>query len=130
MTAELITLNIQKRQQWRVWLRKHHASSPGVWLTFHKGHKGVESLPYEDLVREALCFGWVDSLIKRLDDDRLCDPSHAAQPDEQVVGHQPQTLERTQDGRPSCGARPRQRSYGEQVFAETHRPGTANVRCK
>jgi len=70
MTAELITLNIQKRQQWRVWLRKHHASSPGVWLTFHKGHKGVESLPYEDSVREALCFGWVDSLIKRLDDDR------------------------------------------------------------
>ena len=35
-----------------------------------QGHKGVESLPYEDSVREALCFGWVDSLIKRLDDDR------------------------------------------------------------
>src|SRR5260370_17454239 len=64
------TLDIRKRQKWRTWLRRHHASSPGVWLTFHRDHTGVESLPYEDSVREALCFGWVDSLIKRLDDDR------------------------------------------------------------
>ena len=37
---------------------------------FYKAHTGVKSIPYEDVVREALCFGWVDSLIKRLDDDR------------------------------------------------------------
>jgi uncharacterized protein YdeI (YjbR/CyaY-like superfamily) len=37
---------------------------------FHKRHTGVKSLPYEDAVREALCFGWIDSLVKRLDDDR------------------------------------------------------------
>jgi len=37
---------------------------------FYKDHTGVKSIPYEDSVREALCFGWVDSLIKRLDDDR------------------------------------------------------------
>ena len=37
---------------------------------FYKRHTGVKSIPYEDMVREALCFGWVDSLIKRLDDDR------------------------------------------------------------
>ena len=37
---------------------------------FHKDHTGVKSIPYEDTVREALCFGWIDSLIKRLDDDR------------------------------------------------------------
>jgi uncharacterized protein YdeI (YjbR/CyaY-like superfamily) len=36
----------------------------------HKQHTGVASLPLEDLVREALCFGWIDSLVKRLDDDR------------------------------------------------------------
>jgi uncharacterized protein YdeI (YjbR/CyaY-like superfamily) len=41
-----------------------------VWLVFHKAHTGVKSIPYEDTVREALCFGWIDSLIKRLDDDR------------------------------------------------------------
>ncbi|HEV8348507.1 MAG TPA: YdeI/OmpD-associated family protein [Vicinamibacterales bacterium] len=67
---ELPTLDIRNRREWRAWLGKHHASSPGIWLVFHKGHTGVKSIPYEDSVREALCFGWIDSLIKRLDDDR------------------------------------------------------------
>src|SRR3989338_3485449 len=70
MTAELMTLQVRSRRQWRAWLAKHHTSSPGVWLVFHKAHTGVKSIPYEDTVREALCFGWIDSLIKRLDDDR------------------------------------------------------------
>jgi uncharacterized protein YdeI (YjbR/CyaY-like superfamily) len=38
---------------------------------FHKAHTGVKSIPYEDTVREALCFGWIDSLVKRLDADRF-----------------------------------------------------------
>ena len=67
---ELMTLDVRTRQQWRTWLGKHHASSPGVWLVFHKDHTLVKCIPYEDSVREALCFGWIDSLIKRLDDDR------------------------------------------------------------
>src|SRR5580765_4852568 len=70
MTAEPMTLQVRSRRQWRAWLAKHHTSSPGVWLVFHKAHTGVKSIPYEDTVREALCFGWIDSLIKRLDDDR------------------------------------------------------------
>jgi uncharacterized protein YdeI (YjbR/CyaY-like superfamily) len=70
MTAELMTLRVSSRRQWRAWLEKHHASSPGVWFVFYKAHTGVKSLPYEDTVREALCFGWIDSLVKRLDDDR------------------------------------------------------------
>ena len=68
--TQLMTLDVRTRQQWRAWLAKHHASSPGIWLVFHKRHTGVKSLPYEDAVREALCFGWIDSLVKRLDDDR------------------------------------------------------------
>ena len=71
MTAELETLRVESRRQWRAWLTKRHASSPGVWLVFYKAHTGVESIPLEDMVREALCFGWVDSLVKRLDDDRF-----------------------------------------------------------
>ena len=70
MAESLITLDMRTREQWRRWLAKHHASSPGVWLVRHKQHTGVKSMAYEDLVREALCFGWVDSLVKRLDDDR------------------------------------------------------------
>lgn len=68
--AELVNLRATSRGQWRAWLTRHHASSPGVWLVFFKAHTGVKSIPYEDMVREALCFGWIDSLVKRLDDDR------------------------------------------------------------
>ena len=70
MTAELITLHVRSRRQWRAWLAQHHLSSPGIWFVCYKGHTGMESIPYEDVVREALCFGWIDSLVKRLDDDR------------------------------------------------------------
>lgn len=70
MTADLATLDIRSATKWRAWLRQHHATSPGVWLVFHKEHTGVAAIPYEDAVRHALCFGWIDSLIKRLDDDR------------------------------------------------------------
>jgi len=70
MTTELKTLEVRNRRQWRTWLGKHHASSPGVWLVFYKGRSLATSLAYEDSVREALCFGWIDSLSKRLDDDR------------------------------------------------------------
>ena len=70
MANELTTLDVRRRTEWRRWLAKHHASSPGIWLVRHKQHSGVDSMPYEDLVSEALCFGWVDSLVKRLDDNR------------------------------------------------------------
>jgi len=66
----LITLDLRTRKQWRQWLATNHASNPGVWLVRYKHHSGVKTMEYEDLVREALCFGWIDSLVKRLDDDR------------------------------------------------------------
>jgi len=56
--------------QWRDWLHEHHDFEAEVWLVFHKQHTGLASIAYEDAVDEALCFGWVDSLIKRLDDSR------------------------------------------------------------
>ena len=71
MAAELETLEVRTRLQWRAWLTRHHTSSPGVWLVRHKAHTGTTSISYEDLVREAFCFGWIDSLIKRHDDDRF-----------------------------------------------------------
>jgi uncharacterized protein YdeI (YjbR/CyaY-like superfamily) len=63
-------LEVHTRHEWRRWLGTHHASSPGIWLVFYKGHTGVKSIPYEQSVREALCFGWIDSIIKRLDGRR------------------------------------------------------------
>ncbi len=70
VTAELMTLEVRSRRQWRAWLTTHHTSSSGIWLIFYKHHTGLKSMPYDDAVREALCFGWIDSLVKRLDDNR------------------------------------------------------------
>ena len=67
----LIELDVRTRATWRQWLGKNHTSSPGVWLVRHKQHTGVKTMGYEDLVGEALCFGWIDSLVRRLDDDRF-----------------------------------------------------------
>ncbi len=64
------TLDVRNRERWREWLEEHHASASQVWLVFHKRHTGRASLSYEAAVEEALCFGWIDSIIKRLDDAR------------------------------------------------------------
>jgi uncharacterized protein YdeI (YjbR/CyaY-like superfamily) len=63
-------VEITDRAQWRAWLTTHHARADSVWVvTFKKGASGPR-VPYEDLVEEALAFGWVDSLPRRLDDER------------------------------------------------------------
>jgi uncharacterized protein YdeI (YjbR/CyaY-like superfamily) len=64
------TLLVRTVDQWRDWLDEHHASESEVWLIFHKQHTGVASIDYKDALDEALCFGWVDSLVKRLDERR------------------------------------------------------------
>jgi uncharacterized protein YdeI (YjbR/CyaY-like superfamily) len=64
------TLRVQNIDQWREWLDAHHASESEIWLVFYKKHTGVASMAYKDAVDEALCVGWVDSLVKRLDDRR------------------------------------------------------------
>jgi uncharacterized protein YdeI (YjbR/CyaY-like superfamily) len=64
------TLLVRTPEQWRDWLSRHHASESEVWLIFHKRHTGVASIECKDARDEALCFGWVDSLVKRLDDRR------------------------------------------------------------
>jgi uncharacterized protein YdeI (YjbR/CyaY-like superfamily) len=71
MSPDLVILDIRDGKKWRAWLRENHASSAGIWLVFHKDHTGIASIPYEDAVRHALCYGWIDSLIKRLDDERF-----------------------------------------------------------
>jgi len=58
----------RSRKAWRAWLEKHHASSAGVWLVYAKKHTGIPSLTYNDAVEEALCVGWIDSLMHPVDD--------------------------------------------------------------
>jgi uncharacterized protein YdeI (YjbR/CyaY-like superfamily) len=64
------TLDVRSRAQWHAWLQKHHASVAEIWLVFHKQHTGTKSIDREASVEEALCFGWIDSLVRRLDDVR------------------------------------------------------------
>jgi uncharacterized protein YdeI (YjbR/CyaY-like superfamily) len=58
----------KSRQEWRAWLTKHHASARGVWLVYAKKHTRIPSLSWQDGVEEALCFGWIDSLRRAVDD--------------------------------------------------------------
>ncbi len=71
MAAKAIkTLDVRSRREWRTWLRGHYDSDTEIWLIFHKCHTCVKSLTYDDAVEEALCYGWIDSILRRLDDDR------------------------------------------------------------
>ena len=64
------TLYLTDRETWRTWLEANHTTETELWLVYYKAHTGQPSIPYEDSVEEALCFGWIDSLIKKLDEDR------------------------------------------------------------
>jgi len=59
------------RDDWRAWLGKNHDSKKEVWLIYYKKQTGKPSIPYDDSVEEALCFGWVDSIIKKIDDEKF-----------------------------------------------------------
>ena len=61
---------LKSREEWRDWLRLHHDTSSGIWLVCYKKHTGKSSLEYDAIVEEALCFGWIDSIIKGIDDER------------------------------------------------------------
>ena len=72
MVAQIIALlDVRTRAAWRAWLGKHHRKAAEIWLVFHKQHTGKPSVDYEAAVEEALCFGWIDSLVRRLDADRF-----------------------------------------------------------
>ena len=63
-------LYLKTRSAWRKWLTLNHGKQTGIWLVFYKKHTGQPTLDYEDAVEEALCFGWIDSIIRKLDEQR------------------------------------------------------------
>lgn len=64
---QLETFYAQDRQAWREWLEKNHNSSNGIWLMYYKVKSGKPSIRYSEAVKEALCFGWIDSKVQSLD---------------------------------------------------------------
>jgi uncharacterized protein YdeI (YjbR/CyaY-like superfamily) len=80
-TKSLKTLDVRSRARWRKWLETNHAKEGEIWLVFYKQHTGERSIALGDAIDEALCFGWVDSLVKRLDDDRYARKFTPRKPD-------------------------------------------------
>jgi uncharacterized protein YdeI (YjbR/CyaY-like superfamily) len=62
--------HVETRAQWRAWLEANHASTRGVWLCSWRASTGRPRCAYPDVVEEAICFGWIDSTVTNLDDDR------------------------------------------------------------
>jgi uncharacterized protein YdeI (YjbR/CyaY-like superfamily) len=63
-------LCLANREQWRRWLSRHHATQTGIWLVFYKKQTGKPTITYGAAVEEALCFGWIDGIIKKIDEAR------------------------------------------------------------
>jgi uncharacterized protein YdeI (YjbR/CyaY-like superfamily) len=60
------TLDVRARAAWRSWLHRNHARKKEIWLVYHAKAGGKRSIAYNDAVDEALCFGWIDSTVKKL----------------------------------------------------------------
>lgn len=69
MADELPELIVADAAAWRAWLATHHDSSPGVWLTITRKGGTLTRLDYEQAVRQALCFGWIDGQKRSRDDE-------------------------------------------------------------
>ncbi|MDI1304727.1 MAG: YdeI/OmpD-associated family protein [bacterium] len=57
-------------EEWRDWLHQNHHSSKGVYLIFYKVNSEFESMRWEEAVQVAICFGWIDSTVRKMDEDR------------------------------------------------------------
>ena len=61
------TLYVTDRQAWRAWLATNHATAKEIWLLVSRPQADKPSVPYLDAVEEALCFGWIDGIAKKLE---------------------------------------------------------------
>jgi uncharacterized protein YdeI (YjbR/CyaY-like superfamily) len=70
VSSDLKSFYARDRKAWRTWLQKNHSKSPGVWLIYNKKSSGASRLDYNDAVEEALCFGWIDSTARPIDEKK------------------------------------------------------------
>ncbi len=70
MSADKEQIQVESRTELRQWLAKNHARKEGVWLVTFKKSAGDKYVSWDDLVQEVICFGWIDSQVRRLDADR------------------------------------------------------------
>lgn len=63
------TLYVTERKVFRHWLKKYHKTEKEIWLIFYRKDSGKPRIPYNVAVEEALCFGWIDSIVKKIDNE-------------------------------------------------------------
>lgn len=63
-------LSAADRATWRRWLTANYQTKEEIWLHYHRARTGKPRVAYNDAVEEALCFGWIDSIVKSIDEDR------------------------------------------------------------
>lgn len=66
------TFYASDRKAWRAWLGKNHNRADEIWLVYNRKHTGKPRVSYNDAVEEALCYGWIDSIVRKIDDNRFC----------------------------------------------------------
>lgn len=64
-------LEVKDRGDWRTWLEKNGANTKEIWLIYYKKISGKPRIAYKDAVEEAICFGWIDGKVNKLDEDRF-----------------------------------------------------------
>ena len=64
------TFYAKNRKEWRAWLEDNFDKKKEIWLIYYKKHTGKPNVSYDESVEEALCFGWIDGILKRIDDER------------------------------------------------------------
>ena len=65
------TFYARNRREWRAWLAKNHLRAKEIWLVYYKRESGKPRIPYNHAVEEALCYGWIDSILKTVDAQRF-----------------------------------------------------------
>lgn len=65
------TLYVKDRESWRSWLSKNYKRAKEIWLVYYRKSSAKPRIPYNDAVEEALCFGWIDSTIKNVDNEKF-----------------------------------------------------------
>ncbi len=67
---DLETFYPKNIEEWRNWLIEHHVCKQSIWVIFYKKSSNIPTITWSESVDEALCFGWIDSVIKKLDENR------------------------------------------------------------
>jgi len=68
---DIATFCPANRQEWRRWLQQHHNTKQSIWLIYYKKKANTATITWSDAVDEALCFGWIDSTARPVDDERF-----------------------------------------------------------